>query len=797
MMWCENKTRAFKCMVLAGVSLVGLANAGGAWAQETETSGAVDERMTETVYISARRVEETIQEAPLSVSVFGAEEIEAMGLDDLTEIARSTPGFSFENFNGAFGTPVIRGQSQNRLTNPVQNVATFYNGVALPRGYMVDASLLNIGQVEILRGPQSAALGRNAYAGAVNFISKSPDEEFGGRIAASMGENEFERYDITAEGFLIPGVLGLIGGFSTGEYDGAWANNHALADAPGARTKGNLGGYEYDSWMLGAELTPVDGLVLKATYLSSERDIENTGQYSISGTALYAVNTLNCSPNGLGANQLYCGTLPVSPVIAPGETRKPGLVIDPRTGLSLASDIFTFEASYDLTDTLDVSYLYGKIDGDFTGAGSSGRDQEVGYNGPSAPFLGLAGRNLIDTSGNGNITADSHEVRLAWKPSDNLQGYVGGFYSTSDDVTKFALISVPAQTVGPLDPGIVLNFPGFAANSVNAREITSFFGLVEYSAGPWTVSAEGRFTEEEVTETNLFTTPSTSASETFDYFTPRLTATYALTDTNRIYVSYARGTKAGGFNAGGSAPSTFADPSQATFAPEENDTFEIGSRNELLDGRFILNGTLFYIDATDIQVNVPRIGSTGNVIGNRAAAETWGFELEADFDVSDRLNLFAGLGYANAEYGDNTFDITDATRCFAPVCVAVPDPSNPARLAVDISGNRLERAPSVTFNTGWRWHDSLTPNIDYFIRGNVAYQDSQYSNSINTAEVPSRTIADAAIGLNRSGLSLTLSADNLFDEQYVASVFETGFLQTYTPNLGDRRRVVVTLAYDF
>lgn len=787
---------ALKTLVLAGVSLMSLTGPMAVWADDEGTSGDKVAKL-DTVFVSARKIEESVQDAPISISAYSGAELEDRGLENLTEIARSTPGFSFENYNGAFAKPVIRGQSQNRLTNPVQNVATFYNGVYLPRGYMVDASLLNIGQVEILRGPQSAALGRNAYAGAVNFISKTPSEEFGGKVLASYGENDYKRVDVSAEGALIPGVLSVAGGFSAGEFDGSWKNNHALADASDARTKGNLGGYEYTTWTVGAQFTPTDKLDIKFNYMSSERDVENSAAYVLSGTALYAVNTLNCSPSASGANQIYCGELPVSPTVESGETRKSGLVVDPRTGVALQSDILSLEANYDISDTVTLAYLFGHAEGVFEGAGSSGRDPEVGYNGPQAPYLGLYGQNLIDTSGNGSIESDSHEIRLTWSPNEQFTGYIGGFYSDSEDLTKYALVSVPAQTSGELDPGIVLNFAGYADDSLNAREIVSVFAFMDYTMGPWSFGLEGRYTEEDITETNNFVSPSTSASKSFDYFTPRVTVGYELTATNRLYASFASGTKAGGFNTGGSAPDTFADPSQATYDPEENDTFELGSRNEFLEGDLILNGTIYYIDATNIQVSVPKEGANGAVIGNRAAAETWGVEIEADYTVNDNLNVYGGIGYAHAEYGDNVYDPTYASRCDGIVCVAVADPADSTRTAVDISGNRLERTPQLTVNAGFGWDAPLTENVDYFLRGNLSYQDKQYSNSVNLTAISDRTILDASVGVVYDALTVTLSADNLLDEKYVSSAFETNFLQTYVPNLGDRRRVALTVAYEF
>ena len=777
------KTNEYKYIGLyVTTALTALGLSTSVYAQASSSgSGTVDE-----VVVTARLIEESLQDIPVSVAAFSEEMIEQRGIEDLTEIARSTPNFSFENFNGAFPVPVIRGQSQNRLTNPVQNVATFYNGIYIQRSYMVDASLLNIGQVEILRGPQSAAFGRNAYAGAINFRTKKIGDEPAFHVALSGGEDEYERYDLTGS-LPIGEKFGVMAGFSHAEYDGAWENNHALADIsdPIARTTGNLGGFDNDTFQVGLSFTPTDKLSFDLNFLSSERDVENVPQHTLSGSGLYSVNTLNCSLTGaLGGNNLFCGDLPVEPVLVPGGTRGPGLIVDPRAGLSLESDILSFQVDYRFNEKLSLTFLYGETEGVFEGAGSSVYDQEVGYDGPFATPPIFLDRLLIDTSGNGSIEGESYEMRLNWTPNDTVTAYFGGYHSISDDLTDFALLSVPAQTTGPLDPGFELNFPGFAANSENSRDISSAFFFVNVDRGDWTFSAEGRYTEEAIYETNFVA--GTSARQDYDYFTPRVTASYFLNDNSSVYASYARGVKTGGFNTGGSDPASFADPTQATFDEESNNTLEFGSRNVLLDGALTLNATLFFIDAKDLQVNVPLVGGPGSVIGNRAEADTLGLEVEAVWDLSDELQFYGGFGYTNAEYGD-VIDPANAARCDDIVCAS----------SGDISGNQLERAPAITINAGFDWTRVVSDDMSYYVRGSVGYQDEQYSNAINTATIEARTIVDASVGMTWRDFEARITADNLFDEEYVSSAFEVGFLSSYIPNLGNRRRLALTLSYRY
>ena len=759
---------------------------------------------SEEIVVTARKISESLQEAPLAISAFSEETLNQRGIENLTDVARSTPGFAFENFNGAFATPTIRGQSQTRLTNPVQNVATFYNGVYLQRGYMIDPAMVNIGQVAILKGPQSAAFGRNAYAGAINFQSKEPGNEFHAMAMAAVGEDDYRRYDVSVEGPVIKDILSLIAGASFGEYDGGWRNNHPLANNAEALTKGKLGGYEYSTYHIGAKFTPSEDVTIKFNYIGNDRDVENPAQYS-AGTASFDSwpnsNTNNCSSATLGTVPsatflgLFCGTIPVQPVIGVGENRPAGLIVDPRSGVKLESEVISASAEFKLSDNLSLDYLFGKAEADFNGAGSAARNPILGLS--SFPFTG---RNLIDTTGNGSITSSSNELRLTYKGDNGFTAYVGGFLGETTDRTKFALVNVPAQSTGVLDPGVLLAGPGNAANSTTDYDISSAFGFAEYKNDSFAVSVEGRYTREKITETNLVA-PVTSATRTFKYFTPRVTATAFLSDDSRIYVSYARGVKAGGFNTGGSNLAAFFDPTQATYGTESNNTFEIGSRNEFLDGKLILNATAYLIRASNVQVNrtrtfAPGVTTFSSVIGNLGSTRTLGFELEATYNMTDDFNVFAGLGYNNAEYGKGVIDTNIAVGklCDNVVCNANGD----------IGGNRLERNPRLNVNSGFGYDTEVGEDFSVFVNGLVSYQGSQFINNINVTKVPSRVIADASIGARYKFIEFKLSADNLFDEKYVSSAFAlTGgsspffYQRFYAANLGDRRRIVGSVTVKF
>ncbi len=761
------------------------------------SDGSTDARRIDEIVVTARKVEESLQDAPISIAAYTAESLDRRGIQDLTEIARATAGFAYEDFNGAFGAPTIRAQSQARLTNPVQNVSSFYNGVYLQRSYMIDQSLLNIGQVEILRGPQSASVGRNAFAGAISYTSKRAGDEPEFGIDVSAGEDDFRSIKGEAAIPLVEGGLGVTLGYAYSEYDGGHKNNHPQADNDDALTRGNVGGYENQSYSLGVNFTPTDKFKGSLNYLNNSSDQESPAVYTlVNSTFDSPAGLLNCGAAApFGGSSLFCGELPSTPILATvnrdGSTpvRPAGIVVEPNSEQEIDTEILSASLEYEFTDQVSVSYLFGRTEGSYSGGGASNYDQTTGLTG----FFG--GNNALSPTGNGTFEANSHELRVNFSPTESITAYVGGYIADSTDrnLANGAVLTLAQSTVGPLTPTPV--YPDPSTFTLSEGEVQSVFGFISYETGPFSFSAEGRYTDEEVFD------PVESETVDLSVFTPRLTAGYEINDSSRVYASFAQGTKIGGLNAipvGG-----FVDESQRFFDEETNTTYEIGSRNEFLDGDLVFNLTGFYIDAEDLQVNEARVLAADDtatiapaVVGNLGGSETFGFEVEANWYPSDNLSVYGSFGYADAEFID---DLIDQNVAVLRLCDDVVCNANG-----DIGGNTLPRAPSSTLSAGFFWEDDFANDMGYFIGGDVGYQSKQYGNTSNTYTIPDRTIVDASIGIRKDGFEVKLSADNLFDEEYVSNAFDVNFgtspffgSRAVIPNLGDRRLVKVSLSYDY
>ena len=172
----------------------------------------------EEIVVTARKREESIQDVPLSITAFTGEELERGGYVDLEDISFQTAGMQFNNELAGtrpgrlFSNIRFRGVEGSEYST-LQTASLFVDGVFALQGAQTLA-LSDLERVEVIKGPQSAAFGRNSFAGAINYITRAPDmEEFSARIKADAGEYDQHELDVSADIPIAPGVLALrVGG---------------------------------------------------------------------------------------------------------------------------------------------------------------------------------------------------------------------------------------------------------------------------------------------------------------------------------------------------------------------------------------------------------------------------------------------------------------------------------------------------------------------------------------------------------------------------------------------------------
>jgi outer membrane receptor protein involved in Fe transport len=223
-----------------------------------------------------------------------------------------------------------------------------------------------------------------------------------------------------------------------------------------------------------------------------------------------------------------------------------------------------------------------------------------------------------------------------------------------------------------------------------------------------------------------------------------------------------------GYRSGGSG----INPGQAyafTYDPEYTWNYELSLRTQWLDRRLTLNANAFYIDWTDQQVTVQLSENVYDYeTQNAGKSRVWGFEVEGNFQATDRLNVYGSVGYANSKFLEFTVQ-----NCQAQ----------------DLSGNAFSGAPKWTAAAGFDWHHPSGVSLNV----NANYRGAQYQNVIDQGlgrDVPSRTLVNAKIGYNNENFGAYLVATNIFDDRYYDYQYENaGRLQAL---LGEPRMIGLT-----
>lgn len=768
-------------------------------AQTSESAEADDSNV---IIVTARSREENIQNVPIAITAITAEDIEKKSIEGLDDVARFTAGFSFESLDGGNGSPSIRGQTTINNISREQTTATFFDGVYLPRSWLVDSGTSNLARVEVVKGPQSSRFGRNAFAGAINFIpnkANTSKNSFNG----SVTYGNYDRFDIGGNVNLIleDDVLAVAGSYNHSEFDGSWRNNHPFANlgfSPG--TNGRVGGHDNQSYSLGFVIKPSDRVTIEAAYYGFDREEE-------AGATLYRntdVGQGNCGTVQLGNSRLFCGEFPAE---------VDEVTVEPRSfSRQSSADIVRANANFEINDEIDLNYTLGFIKAD-TLAAITAESDTVGCGTVLNPFILLGNPRLCNFQASplGELEYTSHEARLSYDNGDNLRLSIGGYLLDGEDNNFFVSVSLPAGSTAPLNISRITTpfAPGFPfdpnrfANFVVRDETTltdtvAIFGEIgfAFNEGRTRISAEGRYTTEEINTSNVVS--GFDRTTEFNFFTPRVTIEHDISDESLLYASAARGVKSGGFNSGAVVPAGATVSPFGTFDPESNWTFEIGSKNQFLDGRATVNAAVFYTDWKDQQVNAS--DPNGNIqttviVRNLGDSRIFGAELESQFQATDDISIDLTLSYTDAKFKNGTFDQVFAN--FGGAFTAGPCDGIVCAVNGDVSGNELPRAPKFQAAMGIQYETEVNDETSFYIRADGSYQSRSFADTVNVSEIGDRLLVNARAGVTYNNFSLSLWGRNIFDKRYVSN--STQIVQAFAGNIlssffGDRRTLGATLS---
>jgi outer membrane receptor protein involved in Fe transport len=756
---------------------------------------AADAGAAEEIIVTARKTTERLQDAPLAVSVVGADKIDRLGFNSITDLSRAVAGLVFDDsFGRDANRPVIRGQA-NILGD--SGVAFFIDGIYF-NGSLADYDVDTIARIEVAKGPQSALYGRNTYSGAINIISKSPTDKWSGRIQADISEGAV--YDVTAaiSGPIAPG-LGIAVGGRFFENEGLFTNTFDNSPIGVQQTRSGYGMLKYD-----------DGGPIRAS-LRANYNATKDGQPAIFATD---ANNNNClRDNGAlfrGNGRYFCGVIQPQPIatdyvrqFSPGDFV--GNEIDTlNTGLNI---------DVDLSDSLTLTSLTGynnrvattRTDGDYSPFNFQGVIFSTFPVGPGV-FSAASQKSDFTFSSRSKRTDWSQELRLEYK-KDRARILLGGYYFDQDVQTNDNRV-LPANAQALADANMAAARAAACARNPACRVILpdtsrlvesrnnstdnirnwAIFGSVQYDlTEQFSITAEGRYQEERI---RTFAQSASAqagnignpvrAEATFKKFLPRVTLSYKVTPDNLLYAVYAQGQKPGGFN-GASAISI----GKVSFGPEDVESFEIGSKNSFLDGGLTLNLAFFHNNIDGYQltqpvqvVNPPLPPVTTSAIENAGDARINGFEIELSARPSREITLTANYAYADAKFrrgfDENQGVLNDVADDGLVNCSTgdqFPSITGCQSLFGNITGKRVPRAPQHSVFVDFDYRREIgSSGWTGFFGINAYLLSTSFDQVHNLASTGDSVVSDARLGVQNKNFRLQFYVRNLFDEDAVQQI---------------------------
>lgn len=768
---------------------------------------AADEGPIAEIVVTARKTTESLSDAPVSVSVVGAQQIEELGLNSIDDFARTATGISFSQaFGRSTDRPVIRGQS-NVLAGVQAGVETgaayFIDGVYYV-GDIQGFDPISIERVEIIKGPQSALYGRNTYAGAINYITKDPSDALSVSGRARLAEYAEREAAVSLSG-PISDILGFRAGVRHYEYGGQYRNQ---------LTGRRVGQEQSQSVYVTLQLEPSDELKLR-TRISWQRDEDGPLPLFLQG----AVDN-NCKP-GFRSPRFRAASpfLPLSPATLVSSNNNQffcGVIRPQPNGVRLNTDPLPINATLGVRDGTafdgfinEQTLVTNVFDWDVGGSGwvfhalGGWRDNKNLFGTDSDHsdafiyFGGTAASTLGTEPAFANTNRDkqediSIEARVS-SPQDRPIRAVLGYYYFDQNFRSVDITFASGRAGLPL---------GTNASQFSTIENQAVFGLVEWDiTDQLNVTAELRYAEE--TRTAIDRASATAAgifcagerdrvdqfddglpagqtvacqrAGTFSGTDPRITVNYTTDGGTLIYGVFATGRKPGGFNGTAGVTATLQTGQDfINYLPEKSRGGEIGVKFDALDRRVRMAVTGFYNELTNVQLTsaIPNPNGTGaltSVVTTAGDAETKGFEVDFTAAPTDELLINIGVSYVDAKFtrGCDSDEFILNSGGLRPNF----DTRNPtaAGLALcDISGRRLPLGSPWIANSTISWErDTGFNGIAAFFNTSFSYEASKFVQVDNLAETGDTFLMNARLGFRHDNWSIAVFGRNLTDEDSI------------------------------
>ncbi|PNA03925.1 MULTISPECIES: TonB-dependent receptor [unclassified Pseudomonas] len=774
--------RRLKRLPLA-LLLAGSASWTHGYAAETQTpvpapagKTATATSQLETVTVTTRRREESSQDVPTPMSVVSGQTLETQRVYRIQDLQQLVPSVNVAYMHARQSSVSIRGLGNNPASDGLEgSVGLYIDNVYLGRPGMAVFDLMDIEQLEVLRGPQGTLFGKNTTAGVINISTRAPSFTPERSIETSVGEDGYFQTKGTISGPLNDVLAGRLSAYRT-RSDGDIKNEFNGHD---------LNGGSRDGFRAQLLFKPNENFNLRWIGDYNEED-------SSAGTrVLY-----NTGPTINGVNLYSARAAAAGATLVNGSHRKVNLDNDQHVTVHQGGT--SVEANWTLPSDFTLTSVSSYRFWNFTPRNDDGLNVPATYN---------AGVSVEDKQ-------YSQEFRLASPKGEFFDYVLGAYYFGSDlDNKSFAYYGPQSDIWNGTPRGALAS-----VNSVGRGHIkTDSFAL--FAQGTWHLTPRLDFTagvrgtyEEKNAWVNR-DAPVGGAAVTGAAATARrgrtgaydsgdlnqyssspsglLNLSYRFTDDLLGYATLSHGEKSGGVNlVVGSAPTAGAD--SLLIGTERANNAELGFKSTLWDRRLQLNANVFWTQVNAYQTNAYDDVNRVQYLTNAGSVRSRGVEFESTVIPLRGLTL-----NFNGSYNDVSYLSYKDAPCPPEVSQA---PGAPA--SCDLSGHQVVGASKWIGNANGKYEWNLDNGLQPYVTGSYAFR----SKAVGTVEdsdygqIPSYAVVNLSTGLrgdfNQGQWDVSLWLKNAFDKTYYTTLW-TGGNGGYEGLLGTPRTLGVTGRYDF
>ena len=611
---CGTAASAFATVVAFSLPTTVLAQEGSA--------GAL---LEEIVTVARKKSNaESVQDVPIAVTAFGAAQLDAQFVRKIEDLSYVMPNVQLESVGTFPGVQnfSIRGQGINSSIPSVDpTVGVFVDGLYMGTTYGVVIDTFDLESVEVLRGPQGLLFGRNVTGGAVVLRNARPDGEFGARVR--LGATDSEQVNVAAaiEGSLVDDVLAaklvVLYDDDPGYYDNI---NPEVAAAPAPHPLQPF----YVKPADGSDVGALETTLIRPTFV-----------WTPSASMEWVLSIEDGTTEGDGGTWTS-------------------------VSLQRAGAQPEFATSSDETGFTTIDWTQAVLETNISEIGNGTLTNILGWRKVDADSAAdIDGTDLPIFAAPGYTEQEQISNELRWSGSfaDNWEATLGLYYFDQDVTYREARYIWLPPPLGPAPFGI--NLQRALGGDMDSRNFGAFWTNDFHLNDRWTITAGLRYTDESksaqiitgtCTDNVTFVCATDDLSGDWSNVTPKLGAQFRVNDETQIYGFWSKGFRSGGFNFRNAKPDVI--PPGPT-DEEENNTFEVGLKTDLLDGRMRINVAVFHnsIDGMQRELNLgdPDVIVLQGTI-NAGDVTIKGFEADVVALLADNFSINLSYGWQDGEY---------------------------------------------------------------------------------------------------------------------------------------------------